>query len=321
VHDTLREGQNSDIWSLGCIYSEAARWLTDGHRGIQAYRQERQRETSQIQGFRDRDCFHDGEKLLTCVRQCHKNSVRNLRPEDFITRHVVEALIGDMLGTAEARSTAYRLYLRSRQLAIDAKADLEAAITEPEPSSLPKFPGRARNRNFTVPNHDFSPPAPPNPPPGFCTSQYVLPNNNSPPHILNPSDTTSEPEGVENLRLSPTSPAKSHSPRESQSAVPTNSSPYHPPPDTTAETTIPQRSPSTRHTATESIVRPKPLIIQGPPKLPNLSLEDALEWRRKRRGNGPKTQLKDWQYLDRLKERDHVSVPWTMVILSSRLAN
>jgi hypothetical protein len=284
-------------------------------------------------------------------------------------------LIGDMLGMAEARSTAYTLYQRSRQLVIDAKGDLEAARTEPEPSSLPKSSGRPRKRSFTVPNHDSRPPAPPNPPPGFFpainfhavhqntdvfASQYVSPNSNSPPHILNPSGTTSEPEGVENLRLSPTNPVKSPSPEEllnqrpqslptikhnepedsppvpavapearyespspprPQSAVPTPSSPYHPPPNATAEPTTPQRLPSTRHTATESVARPKPLIIQEPPKLPNLSLEDALEWRRKRKGNGPKKQLKDGQYLERLKERDHVSVPCTVVILSSQLTN
>lgn len=351
--------------------------------------------------------------MLKCVRQCHKNSVRNLRPEDFITRRVVEVLIEDMLGKAEARSTAYKLYERSKQLVINARSELEAASTEPEPSSLPKFSGRPRNRSFTAPNPDPRPPAPPNRPPGFSptiglhgdyqnadvfASQYVSPNNM--PQILGHSESTSEPEGVANLRLSPSSPSRSHSPGQlshqrrqdlqpithnepedigpisnvtndkrpetwasytakassspheetilspgssdsqhshpvlavapeasyespspppSQSTVPTISSPYHLSPAAGAELTTLQRLASTRHTGKERVVRPKPVVIQGTqaPELPYLSLEDALEWRRKRKGNGPKKPLKDSRYLSRLIGRDHVSVPRTVLLLAT----
>jgi len=394
VHDNVLEGQNSDVWSLGCIYSEAARWLKDGHRGVQAYRQERQAETSKIQGFRDGDCFHDGEKILNCVRQCHKNSVRNLRPEDFITKPVVDTLIGDMMGKAQARSTAFRLYQKSRQLVSDAKFDLESARAEPEPSNLPMFHGRPRNRSLTVPTYDSRPPPPPKLPPGYSPMTgshadhpskeiFALPDKTSPPRILDPIGVTSEPDGTESLQLSPTSLPTSNSPGEnsyqkSPPGIPaithdepedidpfsnvkygkrpdsgvtwhaaaqeapsfgpvasepkysppiSNVAPYespsppHPPhtvpmspssynsqPGATPGSSPPQRSSSTRRNVAHGVLRPKPVVIQHP-KLPHLSLEDALLWRRSRKGNGQKIALKDAQYLDRLKERDHVSYP------------
>lgn len=61
--------------------------------------------------------------------------------------------------------------------------------------------------------------------------------------------------------------------------------------------------PSYHHTATATVVRP---ISQARPVPKPLSLGDALEWKRNKKGNGPKVQLSDSQYLDRLKGRDHV---------------
>lgn len=321
-----------------------------------------------------------------------------------------------MLGISQARSTAFSLYQRSKQLIKDARSELEAASTQPESSSPQKYAERSRNRTRTVPNYGSRPP-PPMLPPEFSTpfalnvanhpmdvfAQQNLPNHSS-PQILGPSHTTSEPEGDENLRSSPTGPVESHSwgelsrqgpqspqtsthnnledigtisnvrdgnrpessatwaqhsqetaragfyahemmtpgpsfsnsqynppvptvapearypstsPPRSQPAVTTSSPPYTPP-DTVGDPISPERSPPIRHPVAESVARPKPVIIQGPPKLPYLSLDDALEWRRRRRGNGIKAQLKDWQYLDRLKDRDHVRIhgPWIIVIVT-----
>ncbi|KFY93298.1 hypothetical protein V500_03785 [Pseudogymnoascus sp. VKM F-4518 (FW-2643)] len=357
MHDTLQEGQNSDIWSLGCIFSEAARWLKDGHRGIMVYRQERERETSKIPGFRDGDCFHNGEDILNCVRQCHKNSVQNLRPEDVITRPVVGGLIETMLTKAGARSNAYALYQRSIDLVKRARDDLETDILEPKRSSLYNPSRRPKNRRSTVPNQSSRPQTPPNPPPGVITAAFLhaAPSSSySPRSILEPSYRTSEPERVGNLRHSSTRSAKSHSPKElshqspegvtsithdvskdigsisgpqhrlpdptpgpgarykppsqprPQSTASTTSSHYCSPPSVPAGLTtfrgLPS-VPSSPHTATATVVRP---ISQARPVPQPLSLGDALEWKRNRKGNGPKVQLSDSQYLDRLKGRDHV---------------
>jgi hypothetical protein len=307
-------------------------------------------------------------------------------------------LVVDMMGKAQARSTAYSLYQRSRELVIDAKADLKTVRAELEPSSPPKFHRRPRNRSVTAPTPDSRPPPPPVLPPGYSpttglrvvqpsmdifTSQYRFPNNNSPPHIFDAADVTSEPEGTESLPLSPTSPPKSsspgdnphqlspgiptiahhepedidplsnakygkrpdsgmtwrppnqetsvsgpvtlepqyspplsdvaqyesHTPPRTQPGLQMASSSYTSPPDSTAEPKLPQKSLSVRHPRAGAFVRPKPVVIQEP-ELPYLSLQDALEWRRKRKGNGTKKLLKNWQYLDRLKDRDHVSVLW-----------
>jgi hypothetical protein len=324
--------------------------------------------------------------MLQCVRQCHKNSVRHLRPEDCITNRVVENLIGDMLGEAEARSTAYKLYQRSKQLVKDAKRELEAARAEAETSSSSKTAGRPR-RSSTVPNYDSRPP-PPNPPPGFAhsanlhaslqnadtfASQQAPPNNNS--HVRNPSssNTISAPDGLESphnvleaigvtpyvpngqraengmiqgqtiynaplassssyeaTHLSPICPDSPPSPQilaraneiqyepssqpGSQSRLQTTSFHEYPAHITTAGQAAFQGPRANPNGAPKAVIRPKPHILQGGPPhppssplLPYLSLEDALEWRRKRKGHGPKVSLKNSQYLDRLLGRDHVS--------------
>lgn len=324
MHDTLKEGQNSDIWSLGCIFSEAVRWLKDGHRGITEYRQERERETTKIPGFRDGDCFHNGEDVLNCVRQCQRICLQNLRPEDVITTPVVGGLIETMLTEAGARSNAFELYQRSLGLVKHARIDLETEVLEPKRSSLYSPSRRPKNRRFTVPGQ--SPPLqdPPNPPPGVSIDTFLhdTPSSSySPLSILGSSCRTSKPETAENLRHSSASPAKPHSPIELSHQSPEHITSIthdvskdvgsilgaqHRLPEPTLGLGTRNKPPPQPQlqTAPATVVRP---ISQARPVPKPLSLADALEWKRNRKGRGPKVQLSGYEYLDRLKGRDHVS--------------
>jgi hypothetical protein len=283
-----------------------------------------------------------------------------------------------MLGKAEARSPAHLLYERSKQLVIDARVELEDTRLESE-SSLPKSYGRPKKRSFTTPDHVPRLQDPPILPPGYQPSivaiqtdhqnSFFAPQNSSSrdgPYTQIPSQfgSTSEPEGFDNSRLSPTDVAKgkyaenwaefcqatdrnrspkheaaipghapsdsenslpplvvasetryeSPSPPRSQPAIPTTHSPPQPSPIATAGNSSPHRSSSTRHSETAEFARPQPLVIQREARGTDplyLSLESASEWRRKRNKKhiGTKNQLQDAEwYMDRIKDRDHVSV-------------
>ncbi|KAH8815557.1 hypothetical protein F5884DRAFT_182287 [Xylogone sp. PMI_703] len=143
-----RELWAADIWSLGCIYSEAAMWVADGYKGLQDYRAERAAETERI-FFKGGDCFHDGERLLQAVHDAHRDIEDRLRRADYITKDVLDSMIEEMLWE-EDRPTAK---------ALSRKADIVSA--------------RARQRLSTIAGDDFPrpesrqrrvlPPRPPQP--------------------------------------------------------------------------------------------------------------------------------------------------------------
>lgn len=162
-NEQLRVGQNVDIWSLGCIYSEAARWLKYGYQGILDYQRERSDEIGRIADFEDADCFHNGEKALEAVKKSHQTSTSNLRPEDFITKPVVEQMVREMLQDSVARPSARVLAYKSKQLLTEARKNLADMNSPPSPPSLDRRTGPKRVQ--TVPAFRSSPPPPPKLPP------------------------------------------------------------------------------------------------------------------------------------------------------------
>ncbi|RQM04828.1 hypothetical protein DH86_00003915, partial [Scytalidium sp. 3C] len=67
----LKVNPKVDIWSLGCVFSEALIWIRYGYTGVKSYRQERKAETDRIPGFKDGDCFHNGLDVLNTVSKWH----------------------------------------------------------------------------------------------------------------------------------------------------------------------------------------------------------------------------------------------------------
>lgn len=113
----LQIKQSVDIWSLGGVFSEAAVWVANGYNGIREYRQSRKKETGQVGGFKDGDCFHDGTKVLQAVRKQHQDIIGILRKSDVITALVLSLIEDDMLVTPdEARLTATQLWHKSRTI-------------------------------------------------------------------------------------------------------------------------------------------------------------------------------------------------------------
>ncbi|CAG8948909.1 hypothetical protein HYFRA_00002035 [Hymenoscyphus fraxineus] len=114
-----------DIWSLGCIFSEAVRWMAHQGPGISAYREERKQELLGCSAGGAIDCFHDGLLVLSSVRRSHRNVRKELRREDFITELVSNMILGDMLVDENDRSTATVLCKKQKRLLDEAKFELE----------------------------------------------------------------------------------------------------------------------------------------------------------------------------------------------------
>jgi hypothetical protein len=80
-----------DIWSFGCILSEAAVWLTKDHEGLQEYRDELS--TNPQRGTR----FHDGDKVAKTVLEWHEEVRHCIRVEDRVTIPVLKSIEENML--------------------------------------------------------------------------------------------------------------------------------------------------------------------------------------------------------------------------------
>ena len=50
-------------------------WIADGYKGLVEYRRQRMAETDRIL-FKSSDGFHDGERVLQSVRDCHRDIER-----------------------------------------------------------------------------------------------------------------------------------------------------------------------------------------------------------------------------------------------------
>ncbi|CAG8949741.1 hypothetical protein HYFRA_00004061 [Hymenoscyphus fraxineus] len=91
-YDEPREADTweDDIWSLGCIYSEAAIWISDGYRGLEEYRKGRTSSAGNVS-------FHDGERVLQKVLDTHRDIEDRLRRSDYITKDVLDSMVDEML--------------------------------------------------------------------------------------------------------------------------------------------------------------------------------------------------------------------------------
>ena len=112
-----------DIWSLGCIFSEAIVWTLLGVSGVRQYRELRRVETGRIANFNKTDysgCFHDGAKMLPAVSKMHKEVKNRRLDEDYITEHVV-ILIEGMLGNIKSRFNILQVEDCSRSILTNAR--------------------------------------------------------------------------------------------------------------------------------------------------------------------------------------------------------
>ena len=146
--------QNVDIWSLGCVFSEAAVWLVFGKAQLAEYRRRRGEETEQIYGFRDGNCFHDGRQVLTSVTQIHRTLAVEIRKSDHVTEPILKMVTDEMLVESNNRTPARCLRSRTQRI-------LKEAEVRFKDSALNAVSGSVSGSAVQSP-----PRTPPEPPPG-----------------------------------------------------------------------------------------------------------------------------------------------------------
>ncbi|KAL9635650.1 MAG: hypothetical protein Q9204_002555 [Flavoplaca sp. TL-2023a] len=123
--------QSADIWSMGCVYSEVATWVTEGSAKLLEYRCRRQKEIAKKLGVArlEEDRFHHGWKILETVDEIHDEIKRNSRRCDLITPYVIERLVKGMVQPdPQNRGAAQFLLETSSEILEDAKRKREEAV-------------------------------------------------------------------------------------------------------------------------------------------------------------------------------------------------
>lgn len=138
----LQVPQNVELWSIGCIISEVATWITEGMPKVLEYRRRRAMEVHRKAATNEELFFHD-YKVLEAVDQIHEEIKRNSHPTDHITDAVIQRLVkGMMITDHQARAPAKHFLDRSRQI-LDEARPLPARHTVSEgmiDTSRPRFP-------------------------------------------------------------------------------------------------------------------------------------------------------------------------------------
>ncbi len=125
---SLSVKQNVDIWSIGCVLSEAAIWVVRGLNGLEEYRRRRRLETKKVPNFEEGECFHNGVETLAIVREMHRDLHEEVRRADYITGKAC-SMVTDMLVPSEGRPNANQLRLKSSRIIGEANDELKRSST------------------------------------------------------------------------------------------------------------------------------------------------------------------------------------------------
>lgn len=135
--------QAADVWSLGCIISEFAVWMTLGVPGLQRYRLSR-REACKITDGHGIAPFHNRRSLLACVSAWHNWAIASKSEEDRFTVSVLQNVVDDMLcddegtrlNTRQLKMKVIKLLSRNRTPSIversESTSSSNTAFSSPE---------------------------------------------------------------------------------------------------------------------------------------------------------------------------------------------
>lgn len=128
-----------DVWSLGCVFSEAATWLVLGYRGVEQFRMVRKLMQSgdadiSLTKIEGDDCFHNGTDVSQGVLVWHKYLRNSLREKDRITGAILNLIEEKMLlANAKERISSKDLVHRLKNIVANAKKDKALASYSPPP--------------------------------------------------------------------------------------------------------------------------------------------------------------------------------------------
>ena len=127
-----------DIWSLGCVLSEAATWSVHGRRRLLEYRRHRRKEVQDILGSGAGDAFHDGSRVLPAVVENHVQLKQISAVDDHSIIPEIITLLSNMIDESKERlssRTAYQRSMRIIQRANDMVLENGRRTVIPQPHS------------------------------------------------------------------------------------------------------------------------------------------------------------------------------------------
>ncbi|KAL9125734.1 MAG: hypothetical protein Q9217_005105 [Psora testacea] len=149
-----------DIWSMGCLFSEAAVWTRFGWKRVLQYRRQRQDEIKQLLDLDGEHLFHDGDNVLKVVQDIHGHIAETARPIDDVTVEILRLVADDMLlNEDEPRYSAKQVFHRSRRV-------IKAIRNKFEVSASEVF-WRKDEDNGDTSDPEERPKTPPSVPPGY----------------------------------------------------------------------------------------------------------------------------------------------------------
>ena len=151
-----------DVWSLGCVFSEAAVWSRYGWDRVLEYRCRRQEEVKQKLGVDGEHLFHDGYDVLKTVQEMHEEITRRPRSIDHVIVEILRFLNDNMLLTEdEPRHTAQQVYHRSKSII--------NKIREKHRVPATNAPSRKDEEAMSINDPEGRPMTPPSVPPGYIS--------------------------------------------------------------------------------------------------------------------------------------------------------
>lgn len=297
-----------DIWSLGCIFSEAIVWTLLGVSGVREYRELRRAETGRIANFNSTEysgCFHDGTKILPAVSKMHKKVKNRRLDEDHITEHIV-ILIEGMLGNIKSRFNILQVESYSRSILMNAREQeypkvfriFSSPVLAPR-TPLQQTPEPYESLQETTPESGTSPNGT-TPPSSLGSGRDFVDSFHSNESRGKIDDPFAELDVFLKTGIPPkdnNGPPLGRYPPDRYAPSPPRP-PHRPPP------TPPYRSPYTPSSATSTGQTPVHNPYQK--KEPVLSVEEVLEWKNRVKLGSGTMHLTGKEYLNRLGNRDHV---------------
>ena len=103
--------QAADIWSLGCVFSEAAVWASQGSKFLYEYRKRRRSEIENATKQKGEYRFYNGFHTLEAVDEAHQLAKESRRIDDLVTRPILKHVVPYMLKIKpEERFTSQVVY-------------------------------------------------------------------------------------------------------------------------------------------------------------------------------------------------------------------
>ena len=154
--------QSVDVWSAGCVFSEAAVWSRFGWNRLLEYRRQRQEKIKERLQRAGENWFHCEGEVLETVHEIHESIARTPRLIDQVTVDILRIVSNHMLLSADQqRAFARDIYTKFSQIIDTTRSTLR--------NDRIISPSRKSENTEDVSDSDERPITPPSVPPGYIS--------------------------------------------------------------------------------------------------------------------------------------------------------